>query len=521
MTDSRYEAARAKLRRFLPPPPPDRGWGFVRQCAEAQFLGPLSDDQASLGESQLLFPAILSKETYQGDGGTYTWDWSADEHTWTFTPTASPYYGGATGDWLDMWGATFAVPREPNESDALYSIRILAELLRPTTTNVGMAQAIDQGLGVTGTEVLEAETALTIYRLNSPGKRLNSYAPRRLNMAGIMGENLWACFLVRIPSGAQVPYDASTVERMVARRKAAGTRLLGVYTTDGGAITTSTYVTTGATVSASIPATAGASYAWRITNGVIDSGDGTTAITWHALADGPVTLRVVVTVDGGTATYWKETTAFPSVAVVISGPEYLYAGTFAASASIPPNLAVTWSGTNMEIEGPANQTTVSFTVGTAGLASLAAHVRNAAGATGDATLQIKVVPYTSDATHTTATIASMGYEDFTIDLGWEYLITRMATDYPATLRVYNTAADRAADAARTLTVDPISSTAIVYEGTTSAALLAFDLTHLAEGVNGDTPRSKVAYCRIFNVDTVPRPIALTITRTETRTSGTF
>ena len=81
MTDPRYDAARAKLRRFLPPPPPDSGWGYARQRIEAQFLGPVSDDQATLGEAQLLFPAILSRS----DSDPTNWD--NDAHNWIFSPT--------------------------------------------------------------------------------------------------------------------------------------------------------------------------------------------------------------------------------------------------------------------------------------------------------------------------------------------------------------------------------------------------------------------------------------------------
>lgn len=526
MADPRYDAARAKLRRFLPPPPPDSGWGFARQRIAAQFLGVLSDDQAALGEAQMLFPAVLART----DAAPTVW--TSDEHTWFFAPT-TPTYTGAAGDWLDMWGKTLGVPRETAEPDGLYGPRILSELLRPTTTNYGLAQAIDQGMGILGTEVLEAADVLKVYRLNSPGLRLNSSTTpttKRLNMAGAFGGNsLSACFVVRVPTGAQQPYDESTIRRLADRRKAAGTRLIGIYTANGGAIFAPDAITVGVITAASIVAITGATYAWTVTGGILDTGQGTNAITFHATAQGQVGLSLLVTLPAGSTIYYKPVQAYNAISPAITTSLYQFAGTFLAVASIaaPGNgFTIKWTATGIDLEGPIDQPIVTYDVGLAGtLGSLMVKLTNAAGATGQSTVYIKSVPYTSSIVYTTAVLAPKASEQFTLDLGWEYDILSVQTDAPARIRVYNTAATRAADLGRAAGIDPgvaVASTIVIEATTTVGELIVTTPITQHIGVNGDTPRTKVAYLVVENSDpTNSIPITVTITRTETRTSGVF
>lgn len=521
MTDPRYDAARAKLRRFLPPPPPDSGWGYARQRIAAEFLGVLSDDQAAIAESMMLMPAVLTRTDSSPTS------WSTDEHTWTFAPTV-PAYQGAQGDWLDLWGTTLSVPRETGEPDGLYGPRILSELLRPTTTNIGLAQAIDEGLGIVGTEVLEAADVLTIYRLNSPGLRLNAatgLVTKRLNMAGAFGgTSLWCCFIVRIPTGAQQPYDEATIRRLADRRKAAGTRLVGIYTATGGAILTPDAVTVGVSTTAWIQPIAGATYLWTVTGGVIESGQGTNSIQWHATAQGQVGISLLVTLPSGGTNYWKPVQAFNAINPAISTALYQMAGTFAAVASIAPpgnGFTILWSATGLDLEGPMDQPVVTFDVGQAGtLATLTVTLRSGAGATGTSSVQIKSVPYTSTASVVTATLPTKAEQDIDVDLGWEWELVHVDVDRPAWVRIYNTAADRAADASRSITSDPLPTTKIVWEGIFET-LRTIQAAPNVKGVNGDTPRVQTAYLSVTNLDATSAPVNVSITRTETRTSGTF
>ncbi len=522
MTDPRYDAARAKLRRFLPPPPPDSGWGYARQRIEAQFLGVTTDDQASNGEAMMLMPAIL-----QRSDATPT-DWTTSPYTWAFTPVSTTY-AGAQGEWLDLWGTILAVPREPSEPDGLYGPRILSEILRPTQTNTGLAQAIDEGLGVVGTQVHEASDVLTMYRLNSPGLRSNSNTAavtKRLNMAGgFQGTSTAACFVIQLPSGAQVPYDEQTVARIANRSKAAGTRMAGVYTDNAGSILAPDAVTVGNQALAYTSPITGGAYAWSITNGIINSGQGTNQIAFTATAVGVVGLAVKVITPSATNTFWKPVQAYIGVSPAITTASYQYAGTLGATASIsmPSGSAATlkWTATGVNIVGANDQPTVTFDVGPAQtMATLTVAVANATGATGTSTISIKVIPYTSPVTATTGPLAPNATASITMDLGWAYDLVSAQTDRPAWVRIYNTAADLMADAGRDITTDPSPSTAIVCEWITTATMLTIPAAPGVKGINGDTPRTQTAYVSITNLDTITSPVTVTITRTETRTSGT-
>lgn len=508
MTDPRYDAARAKLRRFLPPPAPNSGWGFARQRIEAQFLGVQSDDQAALGEAQLLLPSTLTRTDASPT------NWSGDEHGWFFAP-ATPAYPGAQGDWLNLWGTVLGVPRETGEPDGLYSPRILSEILQPTTTNMGLAQAIDKGMGIIGSQVIEAGDVLTIYRLNSPTLRVNSSTTiitKRMNMAGELGGNdMSACFIVQVPSGAPMPYDSTTIRRLVDRRKAAGTRLIGVFTATGGAIIAANEVTVGTDNIASILAVVGATYVWTITNGIITTGAGTNSITFRATSAGIVNLSLVVMVAGVGASYFKPITAFGAVATAIDVPQYIPSGTFMAVASIPTpgyGFSIKWTAsTGLEIEGPVDQPIVTFDTGAAGTtANLSVTVRNATGATGTANAVVKILPYPITYTHTTTTLATKESELFTITPGKKWLINDMATSASARIRVYSSDAKRAADATRAPGVTPMGDHGLLAEAVTTDTNLDIIFKPWAYA---DTPLN-AAYVRIENYGTNPAAITLNI-----------
>ena len=182
----------------------------------------------------MLMPAVLARSDAAPS------NWSSNPYTWIFTPTATSY-NGAQGDWLDLWGQVLNVPRETGELDAAYGPRILSEILAPTTTNLGLAQAIDDATGIAGTQVLNAVDTLTIYRLNQPGIRLNQPGIR-LNMAGTLAKNgLDCCFIVRVSTDAENPAAIAVINHVVARRKAAGTRMIAISFLDS----TDGYFTTG------------------------------------------------------------------------------------------------------------------------------------------------------------------------------------------------------------------------------------------------------------------------------------
>lgn len=68
----------------------------------------------------------------------------------------------AAGNWLDEWGSYFGVPRLPTgELDERYATRIIAEVLRPRSTNKGMELALTARFGQT--------CKVEDYRLWTPG----------------------------------------------------------------------------------------------------------------------------------------------------------------------------------------------------------------------------------------------------------------------------------------------------------------------------------------------------------------
>lgn len=268
-----------------------------------------------------------------------------------------------------------------------------------------------------------------------------------------------------------------------------------------------------------------ASYVWSITNGTILSGQGTATITYQAASVAPVILTLVSSLpQGGQATATVTTQIYGESSFAISAPEYVWAGEFNVATSVPysgSGFLWTTSG-SVRVIGDATASSAVLDIGRSGFpASISATVNGLA----ISTWTFKVIPHTSGISYQSGVIEAGGYEDFTIDLGWQYQITNMSTDYPALLRVYQTAAARAADASRDIATDPVSlptdSSVIVFEGATAADLLSFVLTHSAVGTNGDAPRLKAAYCRMFNIGESFSIINLTLTRTELQASNSF
>jgi hypothetical protein len=221
----RYDATLARLKALLPPPAPTRGWSLVRlHAAAAQFANDL-DAQIKHAESQMQLGMTLVRT----DATPLRWDLTQAEQ-WRFhaVPDAALPEGGAGGPYLDAWGRILAVPRVPSEPDAKYARRILVELVRPATTNLGMAQVLDDALEIQGTKVLDAIDALKPDDFNGGG-RFN----HRVRAFGFEQPfaTLAATFVVELPLASYGTYSKSDVEALLDRRKAAGTRLLRLVTT--------------------------------------------------------------------------------------------------------------------------------------------------------------------------------------------------------------------------------------------------------------------------------------------------
>ncbi len=293
----------------------------------------------------------------------------------------------------------------------------------------------------------------------------------------------------------------------------------------GGAIVAPSQVMLGTAYDARVVAVMGATdYVWSISNGTILSGQGTEQIHFNASMAGLVTITLAVTTAQGTTSISAVCNAYASMDnLVLVSDDYQPAGNLSASAQLQGNFyKVAWSGSNLIIQGASDQSTVTFNIGQAGIATqLIANAYDIIGNTLQLVKTIKVVPYTSSDSYTTSNLGPNGNQNFEMDLGWEYDLVSITTSSPAWIRIYNSAADRDSDAERSATSDPTDNSPIVWEGFTTADNLTIPDMPNVKGCNKDTPRIKKAYLAIQNTSVSSTPVTITVTRTETRTSGTF
>ena len=115
----------------------------------------------------------------------------------------------------------------------------------------------------------------------------------------------------------------------------------------------------------------------------------------------------------------------------------------------------------------------------------------------------------SSVAYTTAPLAAGGVDSTaTLTVPKAYTILKVATDYPARVRVYLTAAHQLADVARAVTVDPTGDHGCVLEAVTTAGVLALNLSPAPVGASPTD--GTTAYLTVTNLDTVTRAITTTL-----------
>lgn len=291
------------------------------------------------------------------------------------------------------------------------------------------------------------------------------------------------------------------------------------------ALLLSTYVTIQAPASGlvtdvltAIAAPVMASYVWTASNANILSGQGTASITYQALSVAPVVLTLTAALpQGGITTATVTTVIYDMSSFAITAPEYVWAGQFAFIASVP------YSGSNFQWV-PSGAVRIigddksSAVVLDAGRASFGASISAVVASVVMTTWNFKIVPYTSNIIATANSIGPDEVRQFMLDLGWAYNLESVAVNEMCWVRIYNTQADLDADAGRAIGDDP--TTNIVWDGIfTGAGIIIIDPK--TSGINGDAPRTKVAYVSVKNTDVGTRNIGVTITRTETQVSNIF
>lgn len=113
------------------------------------------------------------------------------------------------------------------------------------------------------------------------------------------------------------------------------------------------------------------------------------------------------------------------------------------------------------------------------------------------------------ATVTTASLAAGATATATMDIRKVADLLSMETDYPAWVRVYGTAAQRTADAARAITEDPPPGSGCFLDASTSSGLVVA-CSPVPVFWNGDSTPDDTAYVSIKNLDTVSRAITVDI-----------
>lgn len=94
-------------------------------------------------------------------------------------------------------------------------------------------------------------------------------------------------------------------------------------------------------------------------------------------------------------------------------------------------------------------------------------------------------------------------------LGKAYQLLQVATKTPARVRVYSTAAYRAADAARPSTQDPVAPAGVVLDLVTAAGQLAWPLEPpFPTGANLEPAPTPDAFLAIANLDAAPRAVSI-------------
>ncbi len=125
---------------------------------------------------------------------------------------------------------------------------------------------------------------------------------------------------------------------------------------------------------------------------------------------------------------------------------------------------------------------------------------------------IAVTPTRVDVQGVTGALADGATEDLDLAIsGKSIRVLRIATDVPAWVRLYTTAAYRTDDSGRPITSDPTPDTGIFGEVLTAPGNLELDLNPSFYGSNMDDPPAGIVYAAITNKSGGASPVQVTLT----------
>lgn len=234
----RIDVIQDRLFRIMPLPTPTGGPRVGRARIHAAAMAgseymavreesyPGIEEQTKNAIQQMRLPATMGRQPVHLPDGTAlpVTDWNPEHSAfWIFSPilTGEP---GASKDMLDEWGRAVQVPRIPAEldDDDRYAMRMMAEMVGPSTTNIGLAQHLERVLDMAPVEVQDALDFIQVERINS-GHRLNIPAKRLATAGPLNVSSLRCCFVVIVPRDI-TPQQRDDINRTVLRHKAAGFR---------------------------------------------------------------------------------------------------------------------------------------------------------------------------------------------------------------------------------------------------------------------------------------------------------
>lgn len=203
------------------------------------------------------------------------------------------------------------------------------------------------------------------------------------------------------------------------------------------------------------------------------------------------------------------------VGLSITGPTSAQAGQSGLQASVVPvdNAVYVWSVANGDLIAGQGTPTATFRVGQAGMVTtVACTIVPPTGAWMEGAIQVQALPFDGVVSGTTGVVASGAGADLDVTLGATFEVLSLTTNAPARVRIYDTAAHRAADASRAIGATPAGA-GLIAEAVTAAGQLTVTFNPDADGANGDTPQANTAYLRVDNEDATAEAITVAITRT--------
>lgn len=156
-------------------------------------------------------------------------------------------------------------------------------------------------------------------------------------------------------------------------------------------------------------------------------------------------------------------------------------------------------------ESSAAKTGLSFPVVKGDIITVDIDQINSVGITAPVSVAVRIddgsdIQQSVETAHTAADLAAGATENLDAPLGKTFIMSRIATDRPARVRIYSSAAARTADAARAAGVDPVGEHGVILDAVTTADNLILDLAPMIFGSDSKGSRDGLFPAAVQNKD---------------------